>query len=348
LNRGVGINNMAKKNVTIREIAKEAGLSIATVSRFLNNSGYISDEAKIKIQEVMTRFDYKPNQIARGLAKQKTNTIALIIPDITNPFFPELVVSIEEAATSKGYSLILINTQENKIHSNNIFKNLQNRYVDGIILASFQIDDDVLDIIEKLQIPFVRIDRAANINSTNSIGIDNFKGAVMAVEHLIQVGCKNIAHISGPKNFPPSIERKKGYIHTINQYKLQEKPIVYEGDFSLESGKKMTELLIKEHKNIDGIFAANDLMAIGSLKALRLLNIDVPYDIAIIGFDGIKLTEIVEPEISTIEQPIYNIGILATNQLINQIENRPIENEGIENLQFRLIKRKSTLGFKKN
>ncbi|GAA0316636.1 ribose operon transcriptional repressor RbsR [Bacillus carboniphilus] len=338
---------MKNKQVTIRDVAREAGVSVATVSRYLNSNGYISAKAEQKVKEVMERLDYQPNEIARGLAKKKTRTIALIIPDITNPFFPELVVAIEEVAKAKGYSIILVNTQVGELQSNHFWTQLQNRYVDGFILASFQFDAVVLKGIEKLQIPFVRIDRAADYNTSDSIGLDNFKGARLAVEHLIEVGCKKIAHISGPDSFPPALERKRGYVETVKSLGADLEPIVYEGDFTLESGKALTSILMNENKDVDGIFLANDLMAIGCLKALKLMGYQVPKDVAIIGFDGIKLTEMVEPEISTVEQPIYDIGVAATNKLINKIE--ATENGESDHqetpLDVRLVKRQSTLGF---
>nr|WP_315362759.1 LacI family DNA-binding transcriptional regulator [Cytobacillus firmus] len=347
---------MREKQTTIRDVAREAGVSVATVSRYLNNNGYISQKAEMKIREVMERLNYHPNEIARGLAKKKTRTIALIIPDITNPFFPELVVAIEEVAKSKGYSIILVNTQAGDMDDNHFWKQLQNRYVDGFILASFEMSEKVVKAIEKLKIPFVRIDRAAENNTFDSIGLDNYKGAKLAVDHLIEVGCKKIAHISGPGSFPPSSERKRGYVETVMDRAMrngiaspEDSVIVYEGDFTLESGKLLTQILMNEHKDVDGIFLGNDLMAIGCLKALKLMGYQVPKEVAIIGFDGIKLTEMVEPEISTIEQPIYDIGVVSTNKLIRKIEGLEDDKSSSDepSLDIRLVTRPSTLGFGK-
>ncbi|MEH7333587.1 LacI family DNA-binding transcriptional regulator [Neobacillus drentensis] len=334
---------MTKKKVTIRDVAKEAGVSVATVSRLINNISYISQETEQKIQEVMKRLDYQPNEIARGLAKQKSNTIALIIPDITNPFFPELVIAIEEFAKLKGYNLILVNSHDADLKDPRFWKDFQSRYIDGFILASFDFNEEVLKGIEKLKIPFVKVDRAADFQSNDSIGVDNYKGAVMAVEHLIEIGCQKIAHISGPGSFSPSIDRIRGYKDTISKYFPNQSPIVFQGDFSMEAGKQLTQRMLEEHPDIDGIFLGNDMMAIGSLKALKILKIQVPVDIALIGFDGIKITEMVEPELSTINQPIYNIGVAATNKLIHFIENTQDTNQ--YDLDVRLIKRESTLGF---
>jgi LacI family transcriptional regulator len=336
-----------RSKVTIRDVAREAGVSVATVSRYLNNNTFISEDKEKKIQEVMERLHFIPNEIARSLAMKKTNTIALIIPDITNPFFPGLVVAIEEIAKQKGYSLILVNSPENDLHDVGFWRSFQNRYIDGLMLASFEFNEVILQEIESLQIPYVRIDRAADSASTNSIGVDHYHGAKLAVDHLVEIGCKKIAHISGPMSFLPAIHRLKGFIDGVKKHYSGEEALVVEGDFTLDSGRKLTESLITEYPSIDGIFLANDLMAIGALKAIKSMGINVPKDIAIIGYDGIELTEMVEPEISTIEQPIYNIGVAATNTLIQLIEmgHHHEDNAIQQNLEVRLIKRESTMGF---
>lgn len=332
-----------KKNVTIRDVAKESGLSIATVSRYLNGKGYLSEQSEKKIKEVMERLDYKPNEVARSLSIGKTNTIALIIPDITNPFFPELVVAIEGVARTRGYSLFLINTPEELLHSNGFWRSLESRFIDGLILGSFQFTGEVLKGMENMNLLFVRIDRAVGDDENNSFGVDNSEGAKLAVEHLIEVGCKKIAHISGPSSYPSSSERLKGYREAMKRYLPLQEECIYEGDFSLESGQKLIKKLLNDHRDCDGIFFGNDLMAIGGLKTLKQMNIQVPEEIAIIGFDGIQLTQMVDPEISTIEQPIYELGKLATTHLIDMIEKK---NEGSDyvKLDVRLRERESTLG----
>ncbi|ART78182.1 LacI family transcriptional regulator [Sutcliffiella horikoshii] len=333
---------MQRSTVTIREVAKEAGLSVATISRYLNKSGYIGKKTEVKIKSVMEQLDYRPNEIARGLAKKKTNTIALIIPDITNPFFPELVVSIEKVAKSKGYNLILVNTEQDDLQENSFWQNFKNRYVDGVILASYQFNKGTLTELEAMNIPYVKIDRAADDKKNNSIGVNNYKGARLATGHLLDINCQNVAHIAGPQTFLPAIERTKGFVDTLIESPAYNKgPIVLEGDFTLESGMHLTKQLLNNNPDIDGIFLANDLMALGCLKQLKQMKKEVPEDIAIIGFDGITLTKMVEPEITTIQQPIYQIGVKATNTLISLIDN--VEDETAElKLDVELVVRGTT------
>lgn len=331
---------MSRKKVTIRDIARESGVSVATVSRYINKVSYTSVETEKKIQKVLDQFNYTPNAMARGLATQKSNTIAFVTPDITNPFFPEIVKSIENVAKAKGYSLLLINTNDQELQNLDFWNHFQSKYIDGFILAESELNEVARNYLNDLNIPFVRIDRAVHPELCNSVYVDNYAGACLAVNHLLEIGCKKIAHISGPTNLYPSQERQKGYNHVITRNNLT--PLIFEGDFTLESGTLQTEKLLQEHHDIDGIFYANDLMAIGALKAFKRYNKAIPEDIAIIGFDGIQLTEIVYPEISTIKQPINEIGEIATNHLIRVIEGQDESCHENVMLAVQLIKRQST------
>lgn len=331
---------MRDNKMTMRDIARESGVSVATVSRYMNKVSYTSPETEKKIQEVLDRFNYTPNAIARGLAKQKSNTIALITPDITNPFFPELVKSIERVSKHRGYSLILINMEKDDMNSLDFWNNFKSRYIDGFLLAESDLSIDTSSYLESLGIPYIRIDRAVNSGKHDSVGVNNFEGARLAIKHLKEIGCRNIAHISGPKNLFPARERLNGYRSMMQEYDFE--PIVYEGDFKLESGMIQTQKLIADHPEVDGIFYANDLMAVGALRTFKKLQRKIPEDIAIIGFDGIQLTELTDPEISTVRQPIDQIGELATGNLIGIIEKSIKTDKQSVILDVELIVREST------
>lgn len=331
---------MSRKKVTIRDIARESGVSVATVSRYINKVSYTSPETEKKIQKVLDEFNYTPNAMARGLATQKSNTIAFVTPDITNPFFPELVKSIEYVAKENGYSLLLINTNEQELQTFAFWNHFQSKYIDGFILAESELGEIAQGYLEELNIPFVRIDRAVNPDRCNSVSVDNFEGARLAVSHLLEIGCKKIAHVSGPLNLYPAQERLNGYKRIMELNQLI--PIIAEGDFTLESGTLQTEKLLHEYPDIDGVFYSNDLMAIGAIKALKAQKKSIPEDVAIIGFDGIRLTEIVYPELSTIKQPIDKIGEIATNNLIQAIEHPDESSNQNILLHVELIKREST------
>ncbi|MDQ0154886.1 LacI family DNA-binding transcriptional regulator [Robertmurraya andreesenii] len=331
---------MDRKKVTIRDIARESGVSVATVSRYINKVSYTSPETEKKIQQVLDRFNYTPNAMARSLATQKSNTIAFVTPDITNPFFPELVKSIENVAKTNGYRLLLMNTNEDELQNPDFWNQFKSNYIDGFILAASELSSDAQGFLQGLSIPFVCIDRAVHPEQQNSVSVNNFEGACLAVNHLIEIGCRKIAHISGPNSLFPALERMNGYLRSMEEHQL--KPFILEGDFTLASGTVQTERLLEEYPDVDGVFYANDLMAIGSLKAFKKQNRSIPKDVAIIGFDGIQLAEIVHPEISTIKQPIDKIGEIATSHLIKAVENREETFDVNITLEIELVRREST------
>jgi LacI family transcriptional regulator len=268
----------------------------------------------------------------------------LIIPDITNPFFPELARAVEDTAKSLGYTLILGNSYSEGEKELQYIEILKNRYVDGIIFASHQLRPGEVNKLVRMNIPIVTLDRAVDSGLENvpSISVNNYLGAVTGVEHLISIGCKNIAHISGPYHLRTSLERLRGYTDRLKNTLMFHASYVVQGDFSVDRGLQATRQLMDENPEIDGIFAANDLMAIGALKALIRLGKKVPDDVALLGFDGIQMTQFMEPEISTVAQPIYEMGALAVRQLVSLIDKREIGKQ-VEELQGQLIQRASTL-----
>lgn len=327
---------------TIKDVARLAGVSVATVSRVMNKNGYVGKETEKKVLESMQVLNYQPNKIARALTNKATDSIALISSDMTNPFFPELVKSVENTAYDNGYNLILINIRGDGNKIENYYQEvLVNRYVDGIIYSSGDIPESDILHLQSLGIPCIALDRSADSKKVVSISINNYEGGSMAVEHLISIGCKKIAHLTGPMNINTSIDRYRAYINTIQRLLPLHPPLVIEGDFTLESGIESTYRLLERYPDVDGIFAANDLMAVGALKTLVRLGKSIPDEIALIGFDGIKLGTAVEPEISTIAQPISEIGSLAVKKLISLIK-RPSHHEQSETLKVQLIQRTST------
>lgn len=322
---------------TIRDVAKSAGVSAATVSRVLNNKGYVSEEKKEKIEKVIQDMGYEPNQIARGLAKKTSKTLALIVTDITNPFFPELAKGAEKVAYLNGYSFLLGNTK-GMDHHDDYVKLLKNKYIDGVIIASHDIDIEILK--EQENTPMVVLEMDNDIENACTIKVDNYDGAITATRHLLSIGCRKIAHIYGPQYDSTAKERLEGYKAVIRDTSgLSE--ILMPGDFTINGGAETVQNLLNKYPDIDGIFAGNDLMAIGVLKKLNQLKIKVPEDIAVCGFDGIFLTQVTNPELTTIEQPIYRMGELAAEKLIFRINHPLYKKEAIE-LKTKLKIREST------
>lgn len=329
--------------LTMKEIAKKSGVSIATVSRYINSNGYVGDDTKVRIQRIIDKYEYSPNQVAQSLSNRSSKSIAVISPDMTNPFFPELVGTIERNARKRGYHLSFF--QQENLNDNIFWNEFRNNYIDGFILISSDMSMNNLKYLETLNIPFIKIDRAVHADEGMSVSIDNFGGAKLALNHLVEIGCKNIAHISGPKSIYTATERLMGYYEAIIENQLE--PIVFEGDFSYESGREQTLKLLESSLDVDGVFFGNDLMAIGSIRAFQDGGYRLPEDIAIIGFDDIYINEMMTPTLSSIKQPVTEMATVATDKLINLIEKKDEESKEELLLKVELIKRESTLGFDK-
>lgn len=332
--------------LTIVDIAKLAGVSKATVSRVINNNpNGVSIETRNKILNIIDENRFQPSFLARGLATKKTKTIGLIIPDIANPFFPQLVRGIEDYAHKAGYSLFLCNSDNDLKKEKEYVSVLIEKGVDGVILApssstGFNVKNDLLTVND---IPSVLLDRyVINSNYDAGVFVDNVKGAYMAVNQLIHNGNKNIAYISGSILITTSIDRFRGYSKALAENNLNvNNKLIREGDFSIQSGFIATTELIHDKVEFNAIFAENDMMAIGVIKALKKFNIKIPGEVEVIGFDNIELSSIFEPPITTVSQPIYKMGKLSAETIIKLIEKKEIENS-ILILEPELIIRETT------
>ncbi|WP_438349041.1 LacI family DNA-binding transcriptional regulator [Paenibacillus sp. FA6] len=322
---------------SIKDVAKHAGVSVATVSRVLNDKGYVSDNTREKVEHSIKELDYTPNEIARTLFNKQSKTIGLIVPDIMNPYFPELARAVEDTATKLGYNVILCNSDGNTEKEQRYLDVLLQKYVNGIIVSSNTLN---VNQIEKLNIPVVSIDREIS-KGLPTIVVENKKGAMMATHFLKSKGCTRIAHIRGPHAIVNAEERYGGYQEVVGKETWFKESYIANGNYDMETSIEATLELLGLHPEIDGIFAANDIMAIGAIKAAYQLGKRVPEDIAIIGFDGISLSKATIPELTTIVQPIYELGETATTMLVQLMERQPIE-ETYRILDVKLVERHST------
>lgn len=321
---------------TIRDVAKLAGVSVATVSRVLNQNGYVNEETEKRVRKAIQALNYKPNEVARTLFKKTSKTIGLIVPDISNPFFPELVRAIEDVMNIYDYTVILCNSDEKSEKEKQYMDVLKQKYVDGMILTTNQLTTE--EVME-LDIPIVVLDRPSDY-SFPSVIADNYNGARLATRHLYDIGCRKIAHIQGPAHVVNAMQRFYGYRDEMKSLGLWEEALVIQGNYQLKQAKEAV-LKALQTNQVDGIFAGNDAMAVGALKAVQQLGLRVPEDVAIIGYDGIPLTEMTTPELSTISQPIYEMGAIAARLLVKKIEGQPIDQLHYV-LPVALIERKST------
>ncbi|GIP17705.1 LacI family transcriptional regulator [Paenibacillus montaniterrae] len=325
--------------ISIKDVAKHAGVSVATVSRVLNNSGYVGQDTRIKVEKAIQELNYKPNEVARSLFKKQSSTIGLIVPDITNPFFPELARAVEDTAIQLGYNVILCNSDEDEQKEQNYLDLLQQQYVKGIIVSS---NTMTAKQIKQLNIPVVSIDRVIS-KGLPTIVVENKKGAMMATRFLQSKGCRRIGHISGNSGVSNAEERCEGYKEIVSGEPWFDETYIVNGKYDMQASIQAAMELLQRHPEIDGIFAANDIMAIGAIKAAYQLGKKVPGDIAIVGFDGISLSKATTPELTTVQQPLYEMGEKATKMLVGLMEQQQdMDQENYQILDVALIEREST------
>lgn len=319
--------------ITIKDIAKAANVSKATVSRVINNkSEGVGEETRNKILQIIKDLNYQPSLIARGLVTKRTNSIGLIIPDITNPFFPQLARGVEDTAMNSGYNLFLCNSDNSTEKENIYLKACAEKSVDGVILASsISTSKAQCQVLIEKNIPFILIDRyIEGMEQKNGVFLDNKEGASQAVNYLLENGHENIAFISGPLSITTAWCRFQGYqMAHYNHGNDINYNLVSEGNYQLNSGFDFIEFLLKKGEQFSAVFAGNDLMAIGALKALKKNNIKVPGEVEIIGFDNIDISLLVEPALSTVAQPTYEMGVQGAKMLINLIEQKKVEKSNI-------------------
>lgn len=333
--------------VTIEYIARMANVSKATVSRVINNKAEgVGKETRARVQQLIDEYGYMPNLLARGIATSHTKTIGLVIPDIANPFFPALVKAIENYASRREYTVILCNTDSSAEKEQQCISTLIANRVDGVILATVLEEEKKMPYdFEKYGIPCVLIDRRTKgVDYSAGVFVDNEYAFYIAAELLIKHGNQRIAFIKGPSNLSTTRERLEGYCSALKQYKIPYDPaLVVPGSFSYESGYEAVRSLYDRGVPFSAILAGNDVMAFGALRALRDIGRHVPEDVEVVGFDNIQFSEMVDPPLTTLEQPLYEMGRKAAETALALIEGRRLTEANIR-MEAKLVVRRSTRG----
>ncbi|MFC4769969.1 LacI family DNA-binding transcriptional regulator [Effusibacillus consociatus] len=306
---------------TIKDVARAAGVSTATVSRVLTDKGPYTPETQRKVKEAIEKLNYQPNGLGRYLRKQETRTVIAVFPDITNPFFSQIIRGMEDEASAHGYTVILGNTDNRSERQNNYLKLLEERRADGIILTLARSSVEEIDSIRKIG-PVVLACEHFKEGEFSSVAIDNVAAAYEAVSHLIRLGHTHIAHIEGPSDIILSRDRLLGYRRALRENGIKEEWVL-QGDFSLESGRSLMGKLLQEKRRPTALFAANDKMAIGAILEAKAHGVKVPKELAVVGFDDIEMAQIVDPPLTTIAQPKYQIGAEAMRKLIAMLQGQP-------------------------
>lgn len=307
--------------VTIHDVAKRANVSVATVSRYLNENGYVGKKSREAIEKAIKELKFVPNTVARSLSTRQSNLIGLIIPDIKNPFFPELARAVEDTAYKNGYTVVLCNSDENAKKEQQYLQELTQKYVAGVILTSTNKGYE-----QKIDVPVVALDRAIN-EDIPSVTTNNVLGMELATNHLLQHGSTELLFLKGPAQLISSKERLQGFLNGIQGKNI--KTHIIESPYEYEVAEKVVFDYLQKNPSINGIVASSDVSAIGALKACDKLKKDVPEEIQIIGFDGIQVGAFLTPSLTTIAQNIYKLGQVATELLIQQIEGKVMENKKI-------------------
>jgi len=306
---------------TIREVAKAAGVSIATVSRVLNHPETVADETMGHINKVIAELGFSPNGMARSLALNKTSIIALIIPNIINPVYPEIAMGVEEVAHRRDYSLLLCNSEANALKEKEYLNAFLGRRVDGIIIAGGLLNQADEEQVLAKGIALVHIGRRRDNAEASSVYTDFELGGYMATRHLIDQGYRRIGLIAGPRSQPEHTDKERGFEQALWENGIVFDPdLVTLGDCEAEGGYLGAKKLLRSSPPPRAIFAANDLMAIGAIDAIKTAGLRIPEDVALIGFDNIKMASLVDPKLTTISYPAHRMGSIAARLLFDMMD----------------------------
>ncbi len=320
----------------IRDIAKKAGVSVATVSRYINGSGYVSQETALKVQEEIDKTGYTSNIHAQAIFKKQSKTIGLMIPNILNPFFNEVITYVEDKVVKKGYSVLLCNTGDD-IEKERIHLDMLKRYrVDGIIAARSLCREEYKGI----NIPIVSFENYIK-DDVPIVTADNYNGGRLAFEHLYNQGCRKILNINGPKMFDATVARSKGFMDAAKKHGIEVSVLDSETDFRYDMILNNSESFIKEVIKYDGIFVFNDVSCANIMNTILSYGIKIPEDIKLMGFDNAYISTMVKPNLTTIAQPVESIANLAVDILMDMILNHT-KHKLINLIDVELVTREST------
>lgn len=316
------ICDMTKK-MSMKEIAKLSGVSVATVSRIINNNGRFSKETKERVEQVMKEHGYTQNFVAKSLRMNKSYTVGILVPDIENVFFAKVVKQLETALFSRGYSTIICNTDRNEIKEISYLKMLEGKMVDGLVIISGEKDFDLTTL--KMKIPVVCIDRKpAKTSNIVLIQSNHEEGGYLATKQLIDEGCKNIVILLSRISLSSTKERFAGYKRALQEFSIpfQEENVIFteQGKSYITEAERLITQKLQKDNSVDGVFAVNDRLAIGALRATQRCGYNIPKDIKIIGFDDDPITHYTSPHISSVKQNTNAIAEVAATYLLNLME----------------------------
>ncbi|AIU78456.1 MULTISPECIES: catabolite control protein A [Bacillus] len=330
-------------NITIYDVAREANVSMATVSRVVNGNPNVKPTTRKKVLEAIDRLGYRPNAVARGLASKKTTTVGVIIPDISSIFYSELARGIEDIATMYKYNIILSNSDQNLEKELHLLNTMLGKQVDGIVFMGGNITDEHVEEFKRSPVPIVLAASVEEQGETPSVAIDYEQAIYDAVKLFIDKGHRDIAFVSGPMQEPINRSKKlQGYKRALEEAAIPfNEQFAAEGDYTYDSGMEALQSLMGLDRKPTAILSATDEMALGIIHAAQDQGLSIPDDLDIIGFDNTRLSLMVRPQLSTVVQPTYDIGAVAMRLLTKLMNKEPVE-EHIVELPHRIELRQST------
>ncbi|MCM3572229.1 catabolite control protein A [Mesobacillus subterraneus] len=330
-------------NITIYDVAREANVSMATVSRVVNGNPNVKPATRKKVMEVIDRLGYRPNAVARGLASKKTTTVGVIIPDNASPFFAELARGIEDIATMYKYNIILSNSDQNIEKELHLLNTMLGKQVDGIVFMGGNIKAEHVEEFKKSPVPIVLAGSIEETGEIPSVNIDYEQATFDAVSAFIEKGHKEIAFVIGPQIEPINKDKKlEGYKRALKDAGIEyNEELVVEGDYTYDSGLEAIERILELNQKPTAILVGSDEMALGVVHGAFDRGYSVPEDFEVISSDNTRLTLMVRPQLTTIVQPLYDIGAVAM-RLLTKYMNKENVDENIVVLPHRIENRKST------
>ena len=307
--------------MTIKDVARRAGVGIATVSRTLHHSSQVSPETAARVLQVIEELGYRPNSTAQSLVSGRSHMLGLVVSDITNPFFPELVKGFEEVALANGYDVLVASTDYDPARTAMCVQRMIERKIDGVAIMTSEVDPSLSDTFARRKVPLVFLDVGKVGKGVSNVKVDYGVGIAQAVEHLSGLGHHRIAFISGPSLLASARERRDAFLMRLDDPHSHPRReiLIEEGDHRVEGGLRAMLRLLQRAPQPTAVIGSNDLTAIGALRAIRQCGLRVPQDISVVGFDDIQMAEFTEPPLTTVRLVRTEVARLACNALVQSI-----------------------------
>lgn len=304
----------------IKDVATAAGVSTATVSHVINNTRFVTNETRERVTLAIKRLNYYPNAQARSFALGRSTTLGLVVSDIANPFFPEIIKAVELAAYEHGYDVVLANTSYDAARTSNYVRRFIERKVAGVLLMTSELDTKLIAELRRQQVAVVFLDLGRPGAQMSNIVVDYEQGIEQAIKHLKDLGHTRIAYVGGPKHLRSAVKRLEAFENSVKRFLPRAKPIIREGDFQMGGGLRIATELLQLKVRPTALVVANDLMAVGAMRACRTFGLHVPRDVSIIGYDDIALAQMTDPPLTTVQLPRAELGRAAVEAVMEIIE----------------------------